>query len=73
METEVPITTIPVNAGLESYDIDALLDAYVVLEKSTLGGDVIMFTFQEAKDRIRAELEKRNPKDLVSYMINDAM
>lgn len=73
MEIEMPITSIPVNAGLDSYDIDALLDAYVVLEKSTLGGDVIMFTFQEAKDRIRSELEKRNPKDLVSYMINDAM
>jgi hypothetical protein len=73
METEVPITSIPVNAGFESYDIDALLDAYVVLKKSTLGSDVIMFTFQEAKDRIRSELEKRNPKDLVSYMINDAM
>lgn len=73
METEMPITAIPVTAGLDSYDIDDLLDAYVVLEKSTLGGDVIMFTFQEAKDRIRLELEKRNPKDLVGYMINDAM
>lgn len=73
METEMQIKSIPVNAELNSFDIDDLLEAYVVLEKSTLGGEVVKFTMQEAKDKIRSELEKRNPHDLVTFMINEAM
>ena len=67
------ITSAEINTNLSSFDIPDLLDAYVTLQRSTNGGEVVRFTMEEAKQKIKTELEKRETKDLVSFMINEAM
>lgn len=67
------ITSAEINTNLSSFDIADLLDAYVTLQRSTNGGEVVKFTMEEAKQKIKTELEKRDTKALVSFMINEAM
>jgi hypothetical protein len=61
------------NQNFSAFNIDELLEAYIMLEKTGIGGEVVKFTFLEAKNKIRAELENRDTKELVQWMINESM